>query len=243
MMTSQISDYNKKGPKINIFHIRHLFSFSRFLSFSGNYQGTNCTMTLEFGPFFENFNLANNFWTLSAWALIFHMIIPSDKTFCGYHYFWHCDFDLGVWPIFFQNFNLANNFWTVSSRALIFHINIPCDKTFPWVPLFFTLWPWPWSLTSFLKTLTLQITFEQWVLDLSYCTWAFLVTRSSNWFQDICNCHFGHFWNWPFTGTFVFHKHILFFIFFYHHLPLGHLQQTNDCLYDLFQLFSRYTLQ
>ena len=50
------------------------------------------------------------------------------------------------------NFNLANNFWTVSSRALIFHRNIPCDKTFLLVPLLLTLWPWPWSLTHFLKT-------------------------------------------------------------------------------------------
>ena len=45
------------------------------------------------------------------------------------------------------NVNLANNIWTMNARALIFHINIPCDKTFPWVPLFFTLWPW--SLTHF----------------------------------------------------------------------------------------------
>ena len=28
-----------------------------------------------------NFNLANNFWTVSARALIFHMSIPCDKTF------------------------------------------------------------------------------------------------------------------------------------------------------------------
>ena len=32
---------------------------------------------------------------------------------------------------------------------------------------FFTLWPWPWSLTNFLKTLTLLRTFKQWVLELS----------------------------------------------------------------------------
>ena len=79
-----------------------------------------------------------------------------------YHYLW--------------NFNLANNFWTVSARALIFHMNIPCDKTFPWVPLFPTLWPW--SLTHFLKTITLLITFEQqWVLELLYFTWVFFVIR------------------------------------------------------------------
>ena len=62
------------------------------------------------------------------------------------------------------NINLANYLWTVSARAIIFHMNIPCDKTFPWVQLFLTLWPLPWSLTYFLKTLTLLKTFEQWVL-------------------------------------------------------------------------------
>ena len=56
------------------------------------------------------------------------------------------------------NFYLANNFWTVSARAFIFHMCIPCEKTFLCVPLFFPLWPWPWSLTHFLKTLTLLIT-------------------------------------------------------------------------------------
>ena len=75
------------------------------------------------------------------------------------------------------NFNLANNFWTLNARALIFHMSIPCDKTFPWVPLFMTRWPWPWSLTHFLKFLTLVITFEQWVLEIWYFTWIFLVIR------------------------------------------------------------------
>ena len=73
--------------------------------------------------------------------------------------------------------NLANNFWTVSVTALIFHMNNPCDDTFPWIPLFFTLWPWPWSWTHFLKTLTLLITFKQWVLELWYFTWIFSVIR------------------------------------------------------------------
>ena len=79
--------------------------------------------------------------------------------------------------LLFKNFNLANIFWILSARALIFRMSIPCDKTFQWVPLFFTLWPWPWSLTHFLKTLTLLITFEQWVLELWYFTWVFLVIR------------------------------------------------------------------
>ena len=95
------------------------------------------------------------------------------------------------------NFNLANNFWTVwtvSARALIFHMSISCDKTFPWAPLFFTQWPWPWSLTHFLKTLTLLITFEQWVLELWYFTRIFPVIRPS------CGL-FLTLWHWPWSLT------------------------------------------
>ena len=144
-------------------------------------------------------NLAYNFWTVSARALIFHMSIPCDKTFSwvplfftlwpspwslthflkiltllitfeqwvlelwyftwvllvirpfpGYHYFLPRDLDLGDWPIFW-NFNLGYNFWTVKAKALIFHMSIPCDEAFQWVPLFFTLWPWPWVLPTFWK--------------------------------------------------------------------------------------------
>ena len=92
--------------------------------------------------FFENFNLDNIFWTVSAREFwYFTWIFPVIGPFHGYHYFWHCDLDL-----FFENFNLANNFWTVWSRDLIFHMSIPWDLifhmsislwSFPWVPLFF----------------------------------------------------------------------------------------------------------
>ena len=91
---------------------------------------------------------------------------------------------------------------------MIFHISIPCNKTFPWVPLFFTLWPC--SLTHFLKTLILLITFEQYVLEDSYCTWASCVTRSSYWYPHIFPCDLGHLWNWSSSGAYVFHKNILF---------------------------------
>ena len=76
------------------------------------------------------------------------------------------------------------------ARALIFHMYIPCDKTYPLVPLFFTLWPWPWSLTHFLKTLTLRhvITFEQCVLELWYFTWIFLVLRPFREYQHFWPC-------------------------------------------------------
>ena len=40
------------------------------------------------GPLVEkNFNLANNLWTVSARALIFHMSIPCDKIFPWFRYF------------------------------------------------------------------------------------------------------------------------------------------------------------
>ena len=41
----------------------------------------------------------------------------------------------------------------------------------------FALWPWPWGLTHFRKTLTLAITFIQEEIGLLYFTCTFLVTR------------------------------------------------------------------
>ena len=64
-------------------------------------------------------------------------------SFRGYQQFWPCDLDLLEFALPFANFKLANNFWTVR----------------PKLPTFLTLWPWPWSLTYFLKTWTLLITF------------------------------------------------------------------------------------
>ena len=130
-------------------------------------------------------------WVLELWYFtwVFLVIRPSR----GYHYFLSCDLDLGVWPTYLK-LNLAYNFWTVSARALIFHMSITCDKTFSWVPLFFTLWPWPWSLIHFLKTWTLLITFEQWVLELWYFTWVFLVIR------PFCEYHY-FFTLWPWPGS------------------------------------------
>ena len=40
-----------------------------------------CNSILLYCPRLWNFNFANNFWTVSARALIFHMSIPFDKTF------------------------------------------------------------------------------------------------------------------------------------------------------------------
>ena len=87
---------------------------------------------------------------------------------------------------FVENVNLAIYFWTVSARAFLFHMSIPCDMTFPW--------------------------FNYFLINIraSYCTWAYLVTRSSYWYQDIYPCDLVHLWNWPLSGAFVFHIHILF---------------------------------
>ena len=116
---------------------------------------------------------------------------------------------LTLWPSltlefdpFFENFILAYNFWTVSARALMFHMSIPCDKTFSWIPLFFTLWPWPRSLTHFLKTLPLLITFEQWVLEHWYYTWVFLVTRPFCGWHYLWPCDLD-LWVWPIFDNFT----------------------------------------
>ena len=125
-------------------------------------------------------------------------------------------------------------------------------KSFHAYQHFFTLWLWSWGLAYYLKTLTLLITFQQWLLEFSYFTWIFRVIRSFvdtqtfdldiwhiwkknkiyhkylinirafimhmnisfdrslYWCQGICPCDLGHIWNWPLSGAFVFHKHILF---------------------------------
>ena len=103
---------------------------------------------------------------------IFPLLCPLRSKIEG-TWIWFClSFCPPLWI-----FNLENNFWIVSTRALRFQMSISCDKTFQWVPLFFTLWPWPWTLTHFLKTLSLLITFEQWVQELWCFTWVFLLTR------------------------------------------------------------------
>ena len=114
---------------------------------------------------------------------VFLMIRP----FLGYIIFYLVALTLEFDP-FVKKLNLAYNYWTVSTRALIFHMNITCDKTFLLKPLFLTLWSWPWSLTDFLKTLTLLITFEQWVLELWYLTWVFFVIRTFRGYQQFWPC-------------------------------------------------------
>ena len=61
---------------------------------------------------------------------------------------------------------------------------IPCGLTFHRVPYFLTLWPWPWSLTYFWKTLTVDITLKPDEIGLSYCTCVFLTTITFTWYHS-----------------------------------------------------------
>ena len=101
-----------------------------------------------------------------------HSVIPS---FC--HSLW--------------NFNLAYNFSTVNFTWVLlvirpfrgYHYFLPCD-------LDLVVWP------IFLKTLTLLITFEQWVLELWYFTWVFLVMRPFSGYHFFLPCDLD-LWVWP----------------------------------------------
>ena len=82
------------------------------------------------------------------------LLCPRDRRSGGKLFLSCLSFCHSLW-----NFNLANDVWTVSARSLIFHMSIHCDKIFPWVPLFFTLLPWPWSLTHFFENFNLADNF------------------------------------------------------------------------------------
>ena len=56
------------------------------------------SVCLSFYPPLWKFNLANNFWTVRARALIFHMSIPCDKTFPWVSFFLHWNLTLEFDP-------------------------------------------------------------------------------------------------------------------------------------------------
>ena len=60
-----------------------------------------------------------DFWTVSAKALIFHMIIPCDTTLPWFHHF------------------------SINIRAFTLHMIISCDKVFLLASKYLSLWPWP----------------------------------------------------------------------------------------------------
>jgi hypothetical protein len=70
-----------------------------------------------------------------------------------------------------ENFNNTYDIISmVYTRTLIFHIKVCCNKSFPWVPTGLTMLPWPVCFTYWLKTLTLAVSFEWYLLGLWYFT-------------------------------------------------------------------------
>ena len=87
------------------------------------------TLTLEFDLLFENYNLANNFWTLSATALIFHMNISSGKTRL-YQCFWPYDLYLESFTYFLKTLNLLITFEQRELELLYFRWAFPVAQDF-----------------------------------------------------------------------------------------------------------------
>ena len=71
------------------------------------------------------------------------------------------------------------------------HMSIPCAYTFPWVSFFIDPMTLTLEFDHFLKTWTSLITFELWVLELLYCTWAFLLTRPFRGCDYFWHCDLG----------------------------------------------------
>ena len=104
------------------------------------------------------------------------------------------------WPrrltYFFKTLNLLINFeqWVIELWYFtwVFYETKTPSGTNNVDLVILTLWSWPLSLAYFLKTLILLITFEEWVLELWYFTWIFLVIRSICWYLT--------FWPWFLTN-------------------------------------------
>ena len=115
------------------FDISHEYFLCQHLSLSTNnfYQ---VTLTLYFVILFENFKFVENFWTVQARILLFHLSILFDKTFC---------FD--PWPLPYLEFELILKGLTFLItfeklvRCFLFHMSIPWFKTLLWVPTIFTM--------------------------------------------------------------------------------------------------------
>ena len=115
------------------FDISHEYFLCQHLSLSTNnfYQ---VTLTLYFVILFENFKFVENFWTVQARILLFHLSILFDKTF---------RFD--PWPLPYLEFELILKGLTFLItfeklvRCFLFHMSIPWFKTLLWVPTIFTM--------------------------------------------------------------------------------------------------------
>ena len=144
--------------------------------------------------FLKTLNLLINFeqWVIELWY--FTWVFYETKTPSGTN-----NVDLVIltleFGVLFKNFNLAHNFWRVRARDLIFHMNISCDKIYLLVLNFLTL------IFDQLKKKDIGHNFQKIkYLELPYCTWSFLMTRSFYWYQNICHCDLGHLWNGHYRG-------------------------------------------
>ena len=89
-------------------------------------------------------------WVLELWY--FTWVFLVIRPFCGYHFIWPCDLDLGLWPIFLKTLTLlitieqwVLELWYFTWISLVI-------RPFRGNHYFFTLLPWPKSLTYFFKT-------------------------------------------------------------------------------------------
>ena len=115
----------------------------------GNLEMLNALLKLSADPNIQVYFAFNDFFYAPE--------IKDKRAFC------FCPVCHSVW-----NFYLAKNFWTVKARALIFLMGIPSGKTFQRVPTFFTLWPWPLSLT-FLAHLRWKL---KWAFLIAFRPWS-----------------------------------------------------------------------
>ena len=129
----------------------------------------------------ENLTLLINFLWTSARALIyltsisyhvtltfefdikFYISSLCDKTYLG------LPFTFKQWVLQFRPNDVSLEYF--ERQVLSMETNI------------IDLWPLPWILAYFLETLTLSITFQQWVVELWYFIWTFIVTRPFHWYQ------------------------------------------------------------
>jgi hypothetical protein len=93
-------------------------------------------------------------------------------------------FDLVTLTLVSDLLKLEPCLYFVNGRYQDFHMSVCCDKILLWVPIDFTLWPWPRYLIYLLKTnhgyiFGMAISFEWYVLGLWYLTWVLFVTRPS----------------------------------------------------------------
>ena len=90
------------------------------------------------------------------------------RSFTWHHMFLHCDLGLEVWPTFEKTLTLPLIFKPEVIEPSCYICTFLVTKPFAWYQNFFTLWPWPWSLTYFWKTLTLA-TIEWWLPPSERC--------------------------------------------------------------------------